>query len=148
MKLDKNRSIVWTFSDAQNCGSLVIDSLLKFPFFEDDFVENYFQWGEADEEDSDMKETSGVDRPPRNEFGIESAAFDHSFGNPVETNSDDVKKCKLEAERETGVPSEESMMDGKESFLHTSSSTQEDVEYHIKHCECSLCTLSTTNGPA
>lgn len=114
---------------------------------------NYFQWSELEEEDTGIKDTT--DKPEENNPGLSGddkinkvvqddvripkeqvqepgrkrtdKGFENStkqsrveFGNSAETDaslSDSVK----------------SNMDEKDSL--PSSSTEEDVEYHIKHCE-------------
>jgi hypothetical protein len=82
-------------------------------------VENYFQWSEVDE-DGDVKIIIGeaqVDNPEPNE------------------NAENCKE--KEVLLNDGVRlTEESSTDGKETLPNLTSSTQEDVEYHIKHCEC------------
>jgi hypothetical protein len=146
--------------------------LICFDNFSDDFVENYFQWSELDEEDTDIKDTDikhtdikdtdieDTGKPEANNpehledsegnEGVQDSARtaevkieqpSHARRDEVSTVEDDMKKSDVESgsSKETKVSlsdsmksPEDSIIDGKES----SSSTHEDIEYHIKHGEC------------
>ena len=125
----------------------------NFDNFSDDFVENFFQWSELDEEDADVKDTVGkpeVNNPEHLDKGNEiKGAQDgaripkvkvegpgHARRDEGSKVEDNVKKSEVEAGNSKEI--EDSITDGKESVPNLNSSTQEDVEYHMKHCEC-LC---------
>ncbi|CAB3993710.1 1-phosphatidylinositol 3-phosphate 5-kinase-like [Paramuricea clavata] len=151
---DGARSRTRTRSEAETMSSSSLMNTL-----DDDFVENYFQWSELDEEDTDIKDTDIKDtgKPEANNpehledsegnEGVQDSARiakvkieqpSHARRDEVSTVEDDMKKSDVESgsSKETEVSlsdgmksPEDSVIDGKES----SSSTHEDIEYHIKH---------------
>ena len=128
--------------------------------FSDDFVENYFQWSELEDDGSDITDTtkkpeannpeylaesegdkSGQDQPTIPKVKMQEPG--NARPNKESKFVDDMKQSRVESGISTETDasltdSVKSNMDGKESLPNLSSSNEEDVEYHIKHSEYTI----------
>ncbi|XP_028393496.1 1-phosphatidylinositol 3-phosphate 5-kinase-like isoform X2 [Dendronephthya gigantea] len=123
---DGMRSRTRTRSEAETFSS---SSLLNT--HNEDFVEDYFQWSELDEDDAVTE-----DKTVKNPSNLGDAG--------VKTGEDGIEKDKVEIKEpnlvmQNGVTPQEnakiedSITDGKEFLVSSGLSAQDDVEYHIKH---------------
>ena len=119
-------------------------ALFLMDHFLDDFVENYFQWSELDEEDAEIKDRRGNSNvQPLGDREVNEGTQTDSREGIVKTEqggqaSRSMSKTEGKSSGDKYVNSngklvDESNMDGRES---STLSGQDDVEYHIKHCEC------------
>ena len=116
-------------------------------------MENYFQWSELEDEDNGIEDTA--EKPERNNLGLSG---DDKISKVVQDDAripkeqvqeprskrtdkgfeNNTKQSRVEFGNSTETDaslsdSVKSSIDEKDSL--PSSSTEEDVEYHIKHCE-------------
>ena len=128
--------------------------------FSDDFVDNYFQWSELEDDGSDITDTtrkpeannpehlaeSEVDKSVQDQPTIPKVKMQKPGNTRPNKESkfvDDMKQSRVESGISTETDasltdSVKSNMDGKESLPNLSSSNEEGVEYHIKHSEYTI----------